>query len=290
MPCKQDCSYTMPSELVFLDPLKSLFDEAAQHMLDAKWMNFYNALPGPLTFPKKAILPCPDLESLPPQPYSFPFTPYTKREQTLRWQRWETDFVNTNRNGIEKNLHTLERHLIDELAVWNEHHSKRNEQLNFNAMYLKWRATVENLSLREFVQLNVRLETVRQFLDPEYEAVIKRYKLDIEKETKTLIANPSTSAYSTFSLRQIALFYIYQGKVINRGENAKKIARSFGLESGERLHRLYQKFSRTTDRTGVEGKEIISFIADLEKVIPHLNGAAKTQAETEKNTISKKIF
>ncbi|GAB3995159.1 hypothetical protein GCM10028807_34600 [Spirosoma daeguense] len=91
------------------------------------------------------------------------------------------------------------------------------------------------------------------------------------------------------SLRQIALLFIYQNKPLSRGDEANKVARQYQHQSGERLYKLYNKYSRTCDRTGVEGKAIKPLIKDIEKIMPYLNEQQRRQAQTEIQTINNKI-
>ena len=82
-------------------------------------------------------------------------------------------------------------------------------------------------------------------------------------------------------LRQIALFYIYQGKVIPPPPTANAIAEEYNYKSGKALYNHSLKLPNPTDRTGVRPRARPKMIKDIEIVIPLLTGLAQQTAKGE---------
>lgn len=259
-------------------PLQRLFNKTAQHVLDSKWTVFsqFNNW--------HEILPCPDLSIQSQTPMSAlvmkaaGLHKESLHEQKLKWALLATDFFNHYKEHINRSVDTMERHLTDELAVWNKHHTEKNEQLSPEKMYREWLATIHHLSLKEFTELSIGLNTAHQFLTPKYEVIKERY--GISTDTKRAPRN--------LTLRQIALLHIYQDKLINRSL-ANQIAQHYGHKSGEKLYKHYIKHTRTSDRTGIEGKQIDPVLKDINAIIHLLNERQKQQAESEIKTIKAKL-
>jgi hypothetical protein len=92
---------------------------------------------------------------------------------------------------------------------------------------------------------------------------------------------------SGLSLRQVALLHIYQGHIIADKE-ANAIAQQYGHQSGPKLYEHFRKLVRPSQRIGVEGKMLAPLIADVTKVIAHLAGTPRQQAERELQTLQAK--
>ena len=82
-------------------------------------------------------------------------------------------------------------------------------------------------------------------------------------------------------LRQVALLYIYQDKVIPPALAADAIAKEYGHKSGKALYERSLKLLRTTDRTGVRPRARPKMIKDITAVIPLLTGVAQQKAKGE---------
>lgn len=105
-------------------------------------------------------------------------------------------------------------------------------------------------------------------------------------------AAPATTALADagavsgkLGLRQVALLYVYESKVIPKA--ADEIARHYGYQSGAKLYAHYLTVSQRAGRTGdeIKGQKLPSLIKDIVGVIPHLSNAAKQQAESELQTL-----
>jgi len=82
---------------------------------------------------------------------------------------------------------------------------------------------------------------------------------------------------------EVALKCHYEGRVIKRGDEAEKIARSFGHRSGDKLYLRYNHWSKKINRTGdpeSPGK-LKSTIKHIEKVIPTLPQDKKKAAQND---------
>ena len=102
-----------------------------------------------------------------------------------------------------------------------------------------------------------------------------------KKGLKTDVSD-SVQGIKKQSLKQIALMYVYEGKIITR-ENANQIAVKFGHNSGEKLYQHFTTYSNRTDRKAdPEGKILLrNKIQLFESVIELLSEKAKLKALTE---------
>ncbi|WP_345074092.1 hypothetical protein [Hymenobacter fastidiosus] len=89
-------------------------------------------------------------------------------------------------------------------------------------------------------------------------------------------------------LRQVALLYIYQGKVIPPAPEADAIAKQYHHKSGHSLYNRSLKLLEPADRTGVSVKARPKMIKDITAVIPLLTGAAQQKAKKELEKLSNK--
>lgn len=96
------------------------------------------------------------------------------------------------------------------------------------------------------------------------------------------VVSDSVQGIKKQSLKQIALMYVYEGKIITR-ENANQIAVKFGHNSGEKLYQHFTTYSNRTDRKAdPEGKILLrNKIQLFESVIELLSEKAKLKALTE---------
>lgn len=78
----------------------------------------------------------------------------------------------------------------------------------------------------------------------------------------------------------IALLYFYQGKTINRKENADLVAKEYGWSSGEALFQDFSKYSSRLNRIAVEDtlKKSLNKLKQLETVISLLEPEFKEKA------------
>lgn len=108
--------------------------------------------------------------------------------------------------------------------------------------------------------------------------------------TTSVVARPPEDATLVKSigltLRQVALLHIYQGHIIPR--EAGEIARQYGHQSGQALYEHSRKLTLPSQRAGADGKALAPMIADITKVIAHLSGTARQQAESELQTLQAK--
>ena len=90
------------------------------------------------------------------------------------------------------------------------------------------------------------------------------------------------------SLRQVALLYVYSGRVIP--PTADAIAQQYGHASGRTLYKRYLIVIQRAGRIGedVQGKALAPMLADITAVIPHLTGPHRQQAENERQTLEAK--
>ena len=101
-----------------------------------------------------------------------------------------------------------------------------------------------------------------------------------------LASQPTNTAPSSLSLRQVALLTNYTGGSILKSE-ADEIARRYGHTSGAKLYDHYRTVSQRAGRIGDEitGQKLGPMIADISAVIPHLTGPPRQQAERELQTL-----
>ena len=94
-----------------------------------------------------------------------------------------------------------------------------------------------------------------------------------------------TAATAKTSLRQVALLYVYEGKVIPKA--ADEIARQYGHKSGAKLYQHYLTVSQRAGRIGedVVGQKLAPMIKDIAAVIGQLTGKSQQQAESELQTL-----
>ncbi|GAB3554877.1 hypothetical protein [Spirosoma fluminis] len=154
---------------------RSIFKEVTQQVLDDKWTVFGQA------HTWQEVFPYPDLSTLPRATLPRLITNAISirmpslREQQLTWSLWATEFFNRHKERVSQNRNNMERHLADELAVWNRNHPEKNEQLPLEKMFREWLTHVEHLSLKEFATLAIGPTTARDFLTPKFDELKERY-------------------------------------------------------------------------------------------------------------------
>lgn len=70
-----------------------------------------------------------------------------------------------------------------------------------------------------------------------------------EARAKILTGKPDATT-PKLTINQVALFYVYEGLTVTRGENAEGIVKQYGHTSGDALFNKFIKFSATTNRIG----------------------------------------
>lgn len=105
---------------------------------------------------------------------------------------------------------------------------------------------------------------------------------DLYKKGLKKVVSDSEQGTKKQSLKEIALIYVYEGKIITR-ENANQIAVDFGHNSGEKLYHNFTTFSNRTDRKAdPESKiKLLNKIKLFESVIMILSEKAKPKALAE---------
>ena len=103
--------------------------------------------------------------------------------------------------------------------------------------------------------------------------------------SQSLLPPPETKGASPLSLRQVALFYAYNDKVIPKA--ADEIAKEYGHQSGAKLYLHYLTVSQRAGRIGddVTGQKLPPMIKDIAAVIPRLSGKALQKAQSEMQTL-----
>lgn len=94
------------------------------------------------------------------------------------------------------------------------------------------------------------------------------------------------------SLSELALFLIYTGQIIKRGDKANAIASEEGHNSGDALYNHFCEYSTQNNRTGFDSDTAgkgLKMIKRIENVLPRLTGAEKNRAENEIIIIQGKI-
>lgn len=119
-----------------------------------------------------------------------------------------------------------------------------------------------------------------------FDSYLKRFNSINDIRDSTLSKNDSEK----LSLRQIALFYIYEMKLIN-SSNSNSIAKDHGHTSGSKLVQHYNKYRLTNDRIGTEtSKQLSTNKLDLIiSIIPLLKDENKVRANDEINLLSNNI-
>ncbi|WP_140468271.1 hypothetical protein [Hymenobacter nivis] len=113
---------------------------------------------------------------------------------------------------------------------------------------------------------------------------------DSSPQEVSLVTEPVELAVNTtvkLELRQVALLYIYQGKVIPPAPAADAIAKEYGHKSGKRLYDKARELRNPTDRTGVSAPARPKMIKDITAVIPLLTGIAQQTAKGELKQLTK---
>ncbi len=138
-----------------------------------------------------------------------------------------------------------------------------------------------------------------------FKAAISKLQVFIQQYASQAQSRPKTHAFikdekdasaaglaqkPKLSLRQVALFYIYEGMPIARS-SMKAIALKYNHNSGDRLYNLYKKFVEPQNRLAVgEIKQARPLIRDIECVIGQLSEKARNQAQRELKTIRDRIY
>lgn len=97
------------------------------------------------------------------------------------------------------------------------------------------------------------------------------------------------------SMKQIALKYYYEGKLITRA-NGNEIARQYGQNSGEKLFHEFTYFSSTANRTGSEDseKKLINKIKLISSIVDSIeepyNQRAIDELKNLNNTVGKGVL
>lgn len=119
-----------------------------------------------------------------------------------------------------------------------------------------------------------------------FDSYLKRFNSINDIRDSTLSENDSEK----LSLKQIALFYIYEMKLIN-SSNSNSIAKDHGHTSGSKLVQHYNKYRLTNDRIGTEtSKQLSTNKLDLIiSIIPLLKDENKVRANDEINLLSNNI-
>lgn len=94
------------------------------------------------------------------------------------------------------------------------------------------------------------------------------------------------------SLPTLALVLIYEGKTLQRGEQAALLARNAGHTSGDSLYNEYCKYLAKDNRLGFSNdtaRKGRNMINRIQAALPHLSETAKQQAENEINVIKARI-
>lgn len=195
-------------------PLQRLFNKTAQHVLDSKWTVFSQVNNW------HEVLPCPDLSIQSQTPMSalvmkaVGLHKESLHEQRLKWTLWATDFFNNYKEHINRSSDTMERYLTDELAVWNKHHTEKNEQLSPEKMNREWLGTIRHLTLREFTELSIGLNAARQFLSPKFKELMDRYGMhsdenhpDAQKDEPNIINDGNSSGIATSEVNAMAVVF-----------------------------------------------------------------------------------
>lgn len=96
---------------------------------------------------------------------------------------------------------------------------------------------------------------------------------------------PVATASAQLSLRQVALLYTYENKVIPKA--ADEVARQYGHQSGAKLYERYLTVSQRAGRVGddITGQKLVPMIKDITRVVARLSGSARQQAESELQTL-----
>ena len=95
---------------------------------------------------------------------------------------------------------------------------------------------------------------------------------------------PLSTKTNPLKIREIALLYIYQGKLIEPGTNAKSIAANYGYiksTSGRQLREDYLLFCEEHQRTAINDSEAREFIKNIERVKLELKGKPLETADSE---------
>lgn len=99
---------------------------------------------------------------------------------------------------------------------------------------------------------------------------------------EVVLAQPTrVGSKPKLSLSQIALRYVYMGEVIPRGEKANEIARQYGHTCGEALRKHYNYYNQRKNRTGITRDKVKKVVADIEAVIPYLDGEYGQEAHSD---------
>ena len=87
------------------------------------------------------------------------------------------------------------------------------------------------------------------------------------------------------SLKQVALFHIYNEKVITKGKQADSIAVEYGHNSGDKLYDFCRVLTKKQNRTAVTGRIATCLLKDIAVVKTRLEGEALAWAEREEQEI-----
>jgi hypothetical protein len=204
-------------------------------------------------------------------------TTFRSTDQNYRFSKFFHTYVLEARGNWEKfKAEFRERELPLKLHERQNLYSQLSSE--YNAMidnYLKWYETYE-----------AETRTYWDGLDKPYNPypILAELCKDTLQEIKRLISdsNIKPGYKPEITLREIALIYIYQNKIITR-ENAPPIAREYGFESGDKLYQYYTLYLPTSNRIKPEDSKVKTKnkIQWIEKIIDYLDNKFKESAIKE---------
>jgi hypothetical protein len=123
---------------------------------------------------------------------------------------------------------------------------------------------------------------------------LNKRKIEFVKNEIFKLSNPSSQSpkkKAEYTIKQIALKYVYEGVHINR-ENAKEYVKLFGLNSGDRLYNNYCYYSSKSNRTGRERttNKLKNKIELIERVIPLIEHTKNIERVNSELEILKNLF
>lgn len=121
-------------------------------------------------------------------------------------------------------------------------------------------------------------------LNVEYAQMVKESAEKVLTESE--LKSNQSKIDEQLTLKEIALFHIYENLNIPNEESANEIARKYGYKSGKKLKQTYDSLIKTSERIAFDSKRILNGRKkSIQNVIPHLSAENKEQARTELRVI-----